>query len=161
MRPDLRAAEDRARALVGTVEHRDLGPLRAAETVAFARACGEHDPRLLDPESPDFQVHPLYLPSLLRGPDGGLDDDYRADGMFRDEVPGTDGLDVRLMAGGQSIAVHRQVPLGDPVAVRRTLDAVERKGRPGSEFLLLTVSKVYRAETAGDLATVTERFIVR
>ncbi|WP_039803696.1 FAS1-like dehydratase domain-containing protein [Nocardia araoensis] len=161
MRSDLRAAEERARALVGTVEYRDLGPLRAAETVAFARACGERDPRLLDPDAAGFEVHPLYLPSLLRGPEGGVATDYRDDGMFRDEVPGTDGLDVRLMAGGQSIAFHRPAPLGDPIVVRRTLDAVDRKGRPGSEFLLLTVSKVYRARRAGPLATVTERFIVR
>ncbi len=129
--------------------------------MAFARACGERDPRLLDPGAADFEVHPLYLPSLLRGPDGGVDSDYRDDGMFRDEVPGTDGLDVRLMAGGQSVLCHRPVPLGDPVVVRRTLDAVARKGREGSEFLLLTVSKVYRAARAGRLADVTERFIVR
>ncbi|MEV5832747.1 MaoC family dehydratase N-terminal domain-containing protein [Nocardia sp. NPDC052112] len=161
MRSDLRAAEEQARALVGTVEHRDLGPLRAPEAVAFARACGETDPRLIDPDSVGFEVHPLYLPSLLRGPDGGVEADYRADGMFRDEVPGTDGLDVRLMAGGQNITFHHPVPLGDPIAVRRILDTVERKGRPGSEFLLLTVSKVYRTLGAGDLATVTERFIVR
>lgn len=64
MRSDLRTAEDRARALLGAVEHRDLGPLRIAEAVAFARACGERDPRLLDPESLGFQVHTLYLPSL-------------------------------------------------------------------------------------------------
>ncbi|NKY43825.1 FAS1-like dehydratase domain-containing protein [Nocardia cerradoensis] len=161
MRPDLRTAEARARALVGTAEHRALGQLRAAETVAFAHACGERDPRLLDPDTDGFRVHPLYLPSLLRGPDGGVDADYREDGMFRDEVPGTDGLAVNLMAGGQSIAFHREVPLGDPIELRRTLDAVDRKGRPGKEFLLLTVSKVYRAARAGDLATVTERFIVR
>ncbi|WP_067673251.1 FAS1-like dehydratase domain-containing protein [Nocardia miyunensis] len=161
MRSDLRTAQDRAHALLGTVEHRDLGPLRVTEAVAFARACGERDPRLLDPGSTGFQVHPLYLPSLLRGPDGGVDGDYREDGMFRDEVPGTDGLDVRLMAGGQSIAFHRQTPLGDPIAVRRTLDDVACKGRPGSEFLLMTVSKVFRAARAGALATVTERFIVR
>jgi acyl dehydratase len=161
MRPDLRAAEDRAGAIVGTVEYRDLGPLRAQETVAFARACGEVDPRLLDPDSAGFEVHPLYLPSVLRGPGGGVAAEYRADGMFRDEVPGIDGLDVRLMAGGQSVTFHRPVPLGDPITVRRSLDTVERKGRPGSDFLLLTVSKKYRASGAGDLATVTERFIVR
>ncbi|MEU7768193.1 MaoC family dehydratase N-terminal domain-containing protein [Nocardia sp. NPDC049190] len=161
MRADLRAAEQRACALVGTVEHRDLGPLRAVETVAFARACGETDPRLLDPQSASFEVHPLYLPSQLRGPDGGVAGDYRADGMFRDEVPGTDGLDVRLMAGGQTITFHRPVRIDDPITVRRVLDTVERKGKPGSEFLLLTVSKTYRARRAGDLATVIERFIVR
>lgn len=161
MRPDLRTAEERARARLGAVEHRELGPVRAAEAVAFARACGETDPRLLDPADPGFEVHPLYLPSLLRGPEGGADRDYRLDGMFRDEVPGTDGLDVRLMAGGQSLELHRPVPLGEPVVVRRTLDAVQRKGRPGAEFLLLTVGKVYRAARAGAVATVTERFIVR
>lgn len=161
MRPDLIAAEDRAGAYLGTVEHRDIGPLRAQETVAFARACGEVDPRLLDPDSEGFEVHPLYLPSLLRGPDGGLVADYRVDGMFRNEVPGTDGLDVRLMAGGQTVTFHRPVPLGDPITVRRSLDAVERKGLPGSDFLLLTVAKTYRASGAGDLATVTETFIVR
>lgn len=161
MRSDLRVAEERAEARIGTAEHRDLGPLRAAEAVAFARACGAADPRLLDPAAAGFEVHPLYLPSVLRGPEGGVAVDYRADGMFRDEVPGTDGLDVRLMAGGQSVTFHRPVPLGDPITMHRTLDSVERKGEPGSQFLLLTVSKVYRARSAGDLTTVTETFIVR
>ncbi|MEV5652349.1 MaoC family dehydratase N-terminal domain-containing protein [Nocardia sp. NPDC052254] len=161
MRSDLRAAEDRARALVGTVEYHDLGPLRASEAVAFARACGEADPRLLDPGAAGFEVHPLYLPSQLRGPRGGIDGEYREDGMFADEVPGTEGLDVRLMAGGQSITFHRKVPLEDPITVRRALGAVARKGRSDSEFLLLTVSKVFRAARAGELATVTEGFIVR
>ncbi|EME14422.1 hypothetical protein G419_26054 [Rhodococcus triatomae BKS 15-14] len=147
--------------MIGTEERRHLGVVRVDEAVAFARACAEDDPRFLDPARPDFSVHPMYLPSLLRGPRGGLDDEYRTDGMFADEVPGTAGLEVRLMAGGQDIAFHRPPPLGEQIEASRTIERVERKGRPGSEFLLITVTKTYRAATTGVLAAVTERFIVR
>ena len=147
--------------MIGTREHRDLGSIRPDEAVAFARACAEDDPRYLEPDRPDFAVHPMYVPSLLRGPSGGRDDEYRADGMFDDEVPGTSGLDVRLMAGGQDIAFHRTPPLGQRIDADRTVDRIEWKGRGDARFLLITVVKTYRAAVAGVLATVTERFIVR
>jgi hypothetical protein len=79
--------------------------------------------------------------------------------MYRDEVPGTDGLDVRLMAGGQDVRLLGRVRPGERVEVRRTLESVERKGEaPG--FLLLTVAKSYRTER-GPFTEVIERFIVR
>jgi acyl dehydratase len=79
--------------------------------------------------------------------------------MYRDEVPGTDGLDVRLMAGGQDVRWVGEVRAGDLVELRRALTAVERKG-VGEGFLLLTMEKVYGA-ARGALVEVTERFIVR
>lgn len=161
MRTSLETAHERVSAAIGTREHRDLGSIRPDEAVAFARACAEDDPRYLEPERPDFAVHPLYVPSLLRGPRGARDDEYRPDGMFADEVPGTAGLDVRLMAGGQDIDFHRAPPLGERIDVDRTVDRVEWKGRGDSRFLLITVVKTYRASGLGALATVTERFIVR
>lgn len=103
----------------------------------------------------------MYLLSVLRGSRGAQDTEYRLDGMFADEVPGTAGLDVRLMAGGQDIDFHRRPPIGEDIEVSRTVDRVQRKGRPGSTFLLISVVKTYRASAAGVLAEVTERFIVR
>lgn len=147
--------------MIGAREHRDLGSIRPDEAVAFARACAEDDPRYLEPDRPGFAVHPLYVPSLLRGPSGGRDDEYRLDGMFADEVPGTSGLDVRLMAGGQDVEFHRAPPLGEHIDVDRIVDRVEWKGSGDSRFLLITVVKTYRAAAAGPLTTVTERFIVR
>lgn len=161
MGTELDTAQARAVSMTGSEQRRLLGAVRIDEAVAFARACAEDDPRYLDPDRPDFSVHPMYLPSLLRGPRGGLDDEYRADGMFADEVPGTAGLDVRLMAGGQDVEFHRSPPLGKPIESSRTIEQVERKGRPEAPFLLITVAKTYRSATAGVLATVTERFIVR
>lgn len=152
-------AERRARALVGRVERRSLGVVRAEDAAEFARAAGEDAPRLTDPGHPGFAVHPMYVVSLLRGAPGAGADEYRADGMYRDEVPGTDGLDVRLMAGGQDVRFLADVRPGDAIEVRRTLESVERKGR-GEGFLLLTVAKTYGADR-GPLAQVTERYIVR
>lgn len=146
--------------MIGTTTHRRLGEVRAAESVAFARASAERDRRFLDPGREDFRVHPMYLPSLLRGPDGADTAEYRPDGMFADEVPGTAGLDVRLLAGGQTIEFCSTPPLGVPLEVTRTVNGVDRKG-DGDEFLLITVSKTYRVTGSVTLAIVTERFIVR
>ncbi|XVQ09807.1 FAS1-like dehydratase domain-containing protein [Spirillospora sp. CA-255316] len=155
-------AEERARAAVGVAEHRPLGTVNAADAAEFARAAGETAPRLVDPDHPAFTVHPMYPVSLLRGiPTDPAE--FRPDGMYRDEVPGTDGLDVRLMAGGQDVRWRGRVRPGERVEVRRVLESVERKGtREGEEagFLLLTVAKTYGTER-GPLIEVTERFIVR
>jgi acyl dehydratase len=153
-------AERRARALIGRVEHRSLGVVRAADSAEFARAAGETSARLTDPDHPGFVVHPMYVISLLRGATGADDAEFRPDGMYRDEVPGTDGLDVALMAGGQDVRWVADVRPGDRIEVRRTLVAVERKGR-GTGFLLLTVEKTYGTAVRGILVEVTERFIVR
>ncbi|MCT7291731.1 MaoC family dehydratase N-terminal domain-containing protein [Rhodococcus sp. D-6] len=161
MRTPLDIVHERVSATIGTREHRDLGSVRPAEAVAFARACAEDDPRYLEPNRPDFAVHPMYVPSLLRGPSDARDEDYRPDGMFADEVPGTSGLDVRLMAGGQDVDFHRPTPLGERIGADRVVDRIEWKGGGDARFLLITVVKTYRAAAAGALATVTERFIVR
>ncbi|MFE5123851.1 MaoC family dehydratase N-terminal domain-containing protein [Streptomyces sp. NPDC056669] len=152
-------AEERARAAIGRPEHRDLGVVRAEDAAEFARSAGETGPHLIDPGHPDFTVHPMYLVSLLRGAGGAGQDEFRPDGMYRDEVPGTDGLDVRLMAGGQEVRFSGEVRAGDRIQVRRVLTDVERKGS-GTPFLLLTVEKTYTAER-GTLVRVRERFIVR
>jgi acyl dehydratase len=157
----LALAELRARALVGDPERRPLGVVRSADAVEFARAAGETDERFLDPDHPRFTVHPMYVVSLLRGAAGATDGEFRPDGMYRDEVPGTDGLEVRLMAGGQDVRLVAVVRPGDDIDVSRTLTSVERKGRPGAQFLLLTVHKTYSAAVRGTLVEVTERFIVR
>src|SRR2546430_13230185 len=47
-------------------------------------------PRLVDPDDPGFTVHPMYLVSLLRAAPGAGSGEFRPDGMYRDEVPGTD-----------------------------------------------------------------------
>ncbi|MEU5030605.1 FAS1-like dehydratase domain-containing protein [Streptomyces milbemycinicus] len=152
-------AEERARAVVGRPEHRNLGVVRAEDAAEFARSAGETSPHLIDPGRPDFTVHPMYIVSLLRGAGGVDEGEFRPDGMYRDEVPGTDGLEVRLMAGGQMVRFNDEVRVGDRIEVRRVLTDVERKGS-GTPFLLLTVEKTYAAER-GTLAWVRERFIVR
>ncbi|MFC8664706.1 MaoC family dehydratase N-terminal domain-containing protein [Streptomyces sp. NPDC057199] len=151
------SAEERARALIGRWERRSLGVVRAEDAAEFARAAGESDPRLVDPGRADFVVHPMYVVSLLRAAPGAAPAEFRPDGMYRDEVPGTDGLDVRLMAGGQHVRWLGEVRVGDRIDVRRAVTAVERKS---TGFLLLTVEKAYGTEE-GTLVEVTERFIVR
>ena len=155
----LELAEERALTLVGRWEGRSLGVVRAGDAAEFARAAGERAPHLVDPAHADFAVHPMYVVSLLRGAPGADAAEFRPDGMYRDEVPGTDGLDVRLMAGGQDVRWVDAVRAGDLIELRRALTAVERKG-VGEGFLLLTMEKVYGA-ARGTLVEVTERFIVR
>lgn len=156
---DVELAEERARASIGSWERRSMGVVRAEDAAEFARAAGERAPRLVDPARADFTVHPMYAVSLLRGAPGADAAEFRPDGMYRDEVPGTAGLDVRLMAGGQDVRWRGEVRPGDRIEMRRVLTAVERKG--GEEgFLLLTVEKTYGA-ARGTLLEVTERFIVR
>jgi acyl dehydratase len=153
-------AEQRAGALLGRPQRRSLGAVSAAAAAEFARAAGDTEPRLTDPDHPGFVVHPMYLVSLLRGAPGPGEDEFRPDGMYLDEVPGTEGLDVRLLAGGQDVRLLDAVRPDDVVSVSRTLTSVERKsGR--TDFLLLTVRKTYSCAQRGPLAEVTERFIVR
>nr|WSY57253.1 MaoC family dehydratase N-terminal domain-containing protein [Streptomyces sp. NBC_00886] len=141
---ELGLVEERARASVGRWERRSLGVVRAEDAAEFARAAAENAPHLVDAAHDDFAVHPMYVVSLLRGAPGADAAAYRPDGMYRDEVPGTDGLDVRLMAGGQDVRWVGAVRAGDRIELRRALTAVERKGS-GAGFLLLTVEKVYGA----------------
>lgn len=156
---ELELVEERARASVGRWDRRSLGVVRAENAAEFARAAGESAPHLVDPAHTGFAVHPMYVVSMLRGAPGADASEFRPDGMYRDEVPGTDGLDVRLMAGGQAVRWVGAVRAGDRIELRRALTSVERKG-VGEGFLLLTMEKVYGAER-GRLVEVTERFIVR
>lgn len=156
---ELDLAEERARAALGRWQPRSLGVVRAESAAEFARAVGETAPHLVDPGHPAFTVHPMYVVSLLRAEPGVGAEELRPDGMYRDEVPGTDGLDVRLMAGGQEVRWTGEVRPGDRIDVRRAVTAVERKGAaPG--FLLISVDKAYTTGR-GVLVAVTERFIVR
>ncbi|WP_405927123.1 MaoC family dehydratase N-terminal domain-containing protein [Streptomyces sp. NBC_00035] len=149
-------AEERARALIGIWERRSLGVVRAEDAAEFARVAGESDPRMVDPGRADFVVHPMYAVSLLRAAADPAE--FRPDGMYRDEVPGTDGLDVRLMAGGQDVRWRGEVRVGDRIEMRRAVTAVERKS---TGFLLVTVEKTYGTADDDTLIEVTERFIVR
>ncbi|MER5434159.1 MaoC family dehydratase N-terminal domain-containing protein [Streptomyces sp. NPDC002588] len=156
-RTEVDLAEERARAVLGRWEQRPLGVVRAESAAEFARAAGETDPRLVEPAHAAFRVHPMYVASLLRGEPGPQADELRPDGMYRDEVPGTDGLGVRLMAGGQEVRWIGEVRAGDRIEIRRALTEVERKR---ADLLLLTVDKQFVAGR-GSLVEVTERFIVR
>ncbi|MCX4458257.1 MaoC family dehydratase N-terminal domain-containing protein [Streptomyces sp. NBC_01728] len=156
---ELDLAEERARAALGRWEPRSLGVVRAGSAAEFVRAAGETTRHFVDPGHPAFVIHPMYVVSLLRAEPGVGVEELRPDGMYRDEVPGTDGLDVRLMAGGQEVRWTGDVRPGDRIDVRRAVTAVQRKGAaPG--FLLITVDKTYTTGR-GLLAEVTERFIVR
>lgn len=161
MTPDLTMARLRAEEALGVREVRCLGTVHAPLAAAFARAAGIEEEQYVDPTREDFAVHPLYLPSMLRGHQGGEDADYRSDGMFADEVPGTRGLTVRLMAGGQTLDFVRDPVVGESVDAVRTLDAVTVKGRADAPWLLLEVAKEYVSSGVGILAYVRESFIVR
>jgi len=161
MNPDLTLARRRAEEAIGVREVRCLGTVHAPLSAAFARAAGVEEARYVDPAHSDFAVHPMYLLSMLRGHESGEDADYRSDGMFVDEVPGTRGLSVRLMAGGQAVDFVRDPVVGETVEACRVLDAVTVKGRPDAPWLLLEMTKEYVSSGAGTLALVRESFVVR
>ena len=123
-------AERRARPQIGAATRRGLGVVRAEDAAEFALAAGEAGPRLVDLGHPAFCVHPMYLVSLLRGPGGARDEEFRPDGMYRDEVPGTDGLDLLLMAGGQEVRWLGKARPGDDIRMDRRVRSVERKRGP-------------------------------
>ncbi|HTF50882.1 MAG TPA: MaoC family dehydratase N-terminal domain-containing protein [Pseudonocardia sp.] len=164
MRRALREVETRALLSLGRTGRRSLGRIRAADATAFAEAAGETDPRLLDPSRPDFLLHPMYLVSLLRGPGPGLagpPEELRPDGMYRDEVPGTDGLDVLLMAGGQRLTWHAPLRKDQDVEQTHRLISVRRKGRQPNRFLVLIVHKTWSTAGQGVVVEADETFLVR
>lgn len=93
------------------------------DMVAWAEACGETDPRFLDPARPDFQAHPGFTSHLVSK--RVLPEDFP-------EISGS-GID-----GGKSVTVHGLVRAGDELKGLATIaDIYDKTGRSGTMVFIV------------------------
>ncbi len=120
--------------------------IKPESLVGFATACGETQPRFVDPSHADFQGVPNYL-TRVHGtrslPNG-----------FPVEMH-------RCFDAGKSIEVHQAVRAGDRITGRSEIhDIYEKSGRSGT--MLFIVHRMNFYNQAGDpLATVDWRLVQR
>jgi hypothetical protein len=110
----------------------------------WAQACGETDPRFIDPDHPDFQAHPTYTAQ------------FGARRLFPEGFPqlGRGGVD-----GGKAVELHRPIRPGDVLtADSQIADIYTKTGRSGT--MIFIVHRMTYANQAGEpVATVDWRMI--
>ena len=98
--------------------------MSAESMVAWAKACGETDPRFVDPSHSDFQAHPGFTTHCMSGR------------VFPKEFPqigGGFGID-----GGNREEVHAPLRPGETVTATPTIaDIFEKTGRSGSMIFIV------------------------
>ena len=96
----------------------------AEEMVAWAEACGETDPRFIDPEHPDFQAHPNFTTHCMSGrvfPEGFP------------QIGGGFGID-----GGKTVDAHAPIRAGETLrAVTTIADIYDKTGRSGTMVFIV------------------------
>ncbi len=99
-------------------------PVTSEDMVAWAEACGETDPRFIDPADEDFQAHPNFTACLTTGrmlPEG-----------FPKIGPGF-GID-----GGKTVEIHAPVRPGDVLTGRASIhDVYDKTGRSGTMVFII------------------------
>ena len=112
--------------------------MRTAEMVEWAQACGEEDPRFVDPAHPDFQAHPGYTTHCMSGrvlPDGFP------------QIGGGFGID-----GGKSVQVHAPIRPGDTLHATTTIaDVFDKTGRSGT--MIFIVQRMEFRDDRGELVS--------
>ena len=98
--------------------------MAAEEMVGWAEACGETDPRFIDPSHPDFQAHPNYTTHCMSGrtlPEG-----------FPQLGSGF-GID-----GGKTVEAHAPIRAGDTLrGVATIADIFDKTGRSGTMIFII------------------------
>ncbi len=98
--------------------------MNADDMVAWAEACGETDPRFIDPEHPDFQAHPNYTTHCMSVQ--LLPDDFP-------QIGNGFGID-----GGKTVDVHAPIRSGDRLkAVATIADIYDKTGRSGTMIFIV------------------------
>ncbi|MGF1596826.1 MAG: MaoC family dehydratase N-terminal domain-containing protein [Acidimicrobiales bacterium] len=95
----------------------------ADRMVAWAEACGETDPRFLDPAHDDFQAHPTFTSHCV------------SNRVLPDDFPklGSGGID-----GGKAVEVFRPVRAGDVLRGSATIAELYAKtGRSGTMIFIV------------------------
>ncbi|MEC8922469.1 MAG: MaoC family dehydratase N-terminal domain-containing protein [Actinomycetota bacterium] len=112
--------------------------MRTEEMIEWAQACGEEDPRFVDPAHPDFQAHPGYTTHCMSGrvlPDGFP------------QIGGGFGID-----GGKSVQVHAPIRPGDTLHATTTIaDVFDKTGRSGT--MIFIVQRMEFRDDRGELVS--------
>jgi len=88
--------------------------------LAFANACGETDPRFIDPEDAEFQSTPGFTTIIVSG---------QGSEALPKDFPQFKG---RSIDGGKSVEIHHPIRPGDTLTGKQTIaDIYEKTGRSG------------------------------
>lgn len=118
----------------------------ADSLVGFAKACGEVQPKFVDPSHPDFQAVPNYTTRIhgTRGLPEGMPVEMR-----------------RCFDAGKSVVVHAPVRAGDRIQGRSEIaDIYEKTGRSGMMLFIVHRMNFYNQQDE-HLATVDWRLVQR
>jgi hypothetical protein len=119
--------------------------VRGEDIVAYAKACGESEPRFTDPAHPDFQAPPTYTAK------------YVSRRILPESFPhiGARGFDA-----GKTVHVHGAVRPGDRLTAKsRIADIYEKTGRTGS--MVFIVHRMEFTNQHGHLVAVVDWRMVR
>ncbi|MDE0874728.1 MAG: MaoC family dehydratase N-terminal domain-containing protein [Acidimicrobiales bacterium] len=98
--------------------------MRVEDMIAWAKACGEQDPRFTDPSHVDFQAHPGFTTHCMSG--RVLPDDFP-------QIGGGFGID-----GGKNVQVHAPIRAGDTLHATTTIaDVFDKTGRSGTMIFIV------------------------
>jgi hydroxyacyl-ACP dehydratase HTD2-like protein with hotdog domain len=115
------------------------------EMLAFARACGETDPRFSDPAHPDFQAPPTYTARFL------------GRRVLPENFPSPMG---RSFDAGKTVTVRLPVRRGDVlVAHSRIHEVYQKTGRSGS--MTFIVHRMEFENQRGEIVSVVDWRMVR
>jgi len=117
------------------------------DMLGFSKACGETDPRYVDPDHPDFQA-PVNFPTK-----------YHGARMLPDDFP--DFEQNRMIDAGKAVSWHAPIRAGDTLTARSQLhDIYEKTGRSG--LMLFLVHRMEFSNTRDELVAVVDwRLIMR
>ena len=98
--------------------------MSAESMVAWAKACGETDPRFVDPSHSDFQAHPGFTTHCMSG---------RVFPKDFPQIGGGFGID-----GGKRVEVHAPIRPGETLTATTTIaDIFEKTGRSGTMIFIV------------------------
>lgn len=117
-----------------------------ARLLDWANACGETDPRFIDPDHPDFQAHPNFTACLSTGR------------MMPDDFPKIGsgfGID-----GGKTVEIHGPVRAGDTLTARASIhDVYDKTGRSGT--MVFVIHRMDFFNQAGDPVSTVDSKMIR
>ncbi len=118
----------------------------AGRLVDWAAACGETDPRFVDPDHPDFQAHPNFTACLGTG--RMLPEDFPRFG---------DGFGID---GGKTVNVHGAVRPGDTLTGRASVhDVYDKTGRSGT--MVFIIHRMDFVNDAGESVSTVDSKMIR
>jgi hypothetical protein len=120
--------------------------VREVDALAFARACGETDPRFTDPAHPDFQAPPTFTTRFVG---------RRAmpEGFPREELR-------HAFDAGKCVVAHAPVRVGEKLSAdSRIAEVYQKTGRSGT--MTFIVHRMEFRDAAGVLVSTVDWRLVR